>query len=357
MSELLKKIWNLRTHPFRPETDADGNPIDPNVWNSPLDPIKEPRVISFYHDVYDWRKSSLIRQISPQDLFTHFPTKTQIDDTGALMVMITGYDNTGRESLQNLILHKIKAQYNKPPIVVKVTLVINLLESLKRIRTLFAFTYSKEERRPTRKGLSAAVTDAANVDGELSADAHATLFQMWKNLIAPECARPLVLLISGVDDFDLWRQVYNSVSALFDFIIVVTKNEVRAETTDVLLRQNQRNSAVIKARPLTADAAETYLRTRLASQRIGQTNEPLAPFATDVIAALYEPGASAEPRETVRWSVGWLNKTLARVLDDHLQILRARENAGTNVNALPQEQLLIDAVAIRAARERMNQGN
>jgi len=356
VSELLEKIWNLRTHPFRPETDADGNPIDPNVWNSPLDPIKEPRVIPFYHDVYDWRKSSLISEILPQDLFRHFPTKAEIESTGSLIVMITGNEHTGRESLQNLILRKIKDQYNERPIVVKVTLVMNLLESLKRIRTLFGFTYSKEEKRPTNKSLNAAVKTAANIDGELSADAYATLFQMWKDLISFECARPLVLLVTGADDFDLWRQVYNSVSALFGFIVVVTKSEVRAETTDLLLRQNQRNSAVIKARPLTADAAKTYVLAKLASQRIGQTNEPLAPFAADVITALYEPGASAKPGEAVRWEVGRLNKTLARVLDDHLGILGAQESAGINVKALPQEQLLIDATALRVARQRMNDG-
>jgi hypothetical protein len=273
------------------------------------------------------------------------------------MVMITGNDNTGRESLQNLILHKVEGEYGESAVVVKVTLVPNLVESLKKIRTLFTFVYGKEKTKPAVKEFNAAAKSAADASGELSADAYETLFQMWRSLVSAECSNPLVLLAVGGDDFDLWRRMYNSVSPLFDFIVVLTKSEVRAETTNVLLRQNNRNSAVIKARPLEANAAERYVREKLERQRIGPVLNPLAPFAAGVLETLYEPGGSAKSGDIVRWPVGWLNKTLTRALDEHLQQLQAREEAGVDLKTLPESELLIDAATVRKVREQMNEGN
>jgi hypothetical protein len=315
-------------------------------------------VVSFYYDLYGWQPDSLIGRLLPDQLFERFPTKEVIDATGSLMILITGKDNSGRESLQNLILQKINAQYGERPLVTKVDLVPNLVESLKKIRTLFSFGYSEEKDKPSRQKLKAAIASAADANGELSVEAYQTLFEMWRSLISAECRRPRVLLATGADDFDLWRKVYNSVSPLFHFVVILTQYDVRAETTHVLLKRNSRNSTVIKALPLGAEAARNYLREKLANQRVtpAPPEDSLTPFADDVLATLYEPGAMARPDTIIAWDIGWLNKTLSCVLDDHVKALLARQNGGADLKALPKAELLIDGKAAGATREKMNQG-
>ena len=107
MPSILETIWKLRTDPFYPEIDSNGNPIPPEAVNKSLNPLVDDRVVPFYFDVYDWTASDLVRDLSKQHALCTFPTSRTLPGSGLLM-LISGSRETGLDSLANLLLHKIK---------------------------------------------------------------------------------------------------------------------------------------------------------------------------------------------------------------------------------------------------------
>jgi hypothetical protein len=357
MIEILQAL-RLRTHPFRPLEDAAGQPFnDPDLLLKPLDPLQDARLKYFYFDHYLWQGS--IRNISPNTAFVTFPTKAEMVNQGPLMVLISGSDNTGRESLRNLILHRIGTDFG-PPVPIQATLAgLNHAQNIRSIAEIFLFTYNQYEPAPALAVLQPPFdgqTGQANVG---AANNYSTLFQIWRNSVALSSKRPLVLLLDGTESHDLWRAVYDSTSHLFRFIIVMTKNEAHANACYTGL--GGKNRVLIKAKPLGPQHAEEYLAARLASERVDPpgSQQPLMPFSQNALEVLYEPGATFKKDDKVEWPIGWLNETFSAVMDDHLATLNTRlkelRQLGHDVSDINPNELMIDAALVRAVRKRLYQ--
>jgi hypothetical protein len=91
----LETLYFLKSHPFG------------EVYEAPLDPRTDSAHIFYYVDVYDWTRSQFLCRISPENSFEVFP---HLDARAAMLVLIAGPNQTGRESLRNLILHKIEEE-------------------------------------------------------------------------------------------------------------------------------------------------------------------------------------------------------------------------------------------------------
>lgn len=355
MADILSAL-NLRTHPFRPEKDALGNPFgDPEILLKPLDPASDPRLIDFYFDHYNWKGG--IRDISRTNVFVEFPKQTDLERDGPVMILITGSDTSGRKSLRNLILHKIALQFGAPMQVEYSLNGLNAADNIRSIATFFLFTYTQAQQQPTFALLKGPF-DLQTGEGDIgSRENYSTLFQLWGRFIQPTYKLPIVLLLDRGDDHDLWRMIYESTSHLFRFIIVLTKDERHALACYNGL--STRNKVLINANLLGPGSARQYLATRLAAERVGaiDVDEDLMPFSETSLNALYEKGNRFKPGDVIEWSIGWLNETFSAVLDDHLTTLQNRlqilEQQGMDLSDVNQDELLIDPETVRAVRNRL----
>jgi hypothetical protein len=236
---------------------------------------------------------------------------------------------------------------------------LNAAANLKTVATLFLYTYNREEQAPTMaelKGPFDLQTAEANAG---MVESYSTLFQVWGQFVLAVNNRPLVLLVEGADNHDLWRTIYDSTSYVFKFIIVLTKNEPHANAAFNGMAGKHR--VLIKTQRLGPQPARTYLAARLSAERIGPVAPPddLKPFSQKAIEALYEEGSLFKPGDQIDWPIGWLNETFRTVMDTHLAVLDSRakalEQQGSDISALSQDELLINADMVRAARKRINE--
>ena len=279
MSEILKQ-WQLRTHPFSPRMDAKGEvykddtgaEVDRSFWQQPLDPQIDSRFINFYFDFYDWQRSDLIQHISRQTAFQKFTAVNALRDPKSLLIIIQGSDGTGRESLRNLILHKINEESGgSAPVCVEVELdSFNHGENIKQIARTFYDAYGNSSyQKPTGAELKVIYEEEKDAPNPGAETFYANLFRRLNTKVRSVSKTPrMVLLLKGVltsggDSYDTWRVIYNSTSPLFQYIIVMTTREDQANTVHNLFRRDNKNVTLIKARELELNEARDYLQARL----------------------------------------------------------------------------------------------
>src|ERR1051326_4587296 len=133
--DVVYKKLGLRTQPFFPRCDAAGNPIAPAALRSALDPHIDAAALKIYYDVYDWSDSTFIRDLSPDTALKKFP------DVGSLpakpLILVSGGQSSGRDSLVNLINHKIKLVHGVEPFVMRSKLAINNKDSVRVLANNF----------------------------------------------------------------------------------------------------------------------------------------------------------------------------------------------------------------------------
>ena len=107
-------------------------------------------VLHYYFDVYDWRESLLIRGVSREDALMTFPQPGDLAGDPTLLVMISGNSQTGRDSLANLVVHKIKRATNEKPVVVSVRLGFDAKSNALNTATLFVDAFEIDAERHRR---------------------------------------------------------------------------------------------------------------------------------------------------------------------------------------------------------------
>jgi hypothetical protein len=358
MEEILK-LWNLRTHPFSPEE----NPPFIHDLLDPLDPRKDARLTKFYFDLYDWENSKrLVRLIAQNQNAERFPRQNNLVDPKSLLMLLAGPDNTGRVSLRNLILHKIELQSGHKPLEVEVDLDgMDAAANVMRVATAFLDSYDlAAETKPTYEELNK-VYDRERV--QLNAGLrsfYSPLFQSWRRRVQAN-PRPPVLLITGINDYESWRVIYNSTWHLFPFIIVLTTVQRDAVTCYNLLLAERKNVALIKSRELELDLARAYLQTRIGmalNNSAVQNVNQLEPFTDAALKDLYKRGPTAKPNEPVSFDIQWLNRTFQRGLDEHIERLKKviLELGPEGLQNLEPQKKLISPTNLRDARENLNFG-
>jgi hypothetical protein len=350
---ILEQVYELKSHPF------------PDVYQGPLDPRADPAQVAYYFDLYDWTRSPLLQRLSPSDPLHVFPDAAMLASPESILVLITGSNQTGRESLRNLILHKIEQATsgpNRPPIVTEIELEEgNRADIVRQIANMFMFAYQASLlTAPSFEVLQAALNNnAGSASGISDRSYYSGLFQIWKNLVRPHCRRPLVLSLSGIYLYNTLQVIFNSTHHLFKFIIVTTGSPSNAETCRKLLADDRKNVGLIEAGKLDRAKVDEYVSWRLSAERVAGSAQPgnsLVPFSAAALDELYMKGATSEPGETVRWHVEFLNKTLRGALDQHYAELQEKVNrSGVAVlNALAAHDRLIGAEHIRKARKAIN---
>jgi hypothetical protein len=352
--KIVQDLFGLRTHPFNPVLDAAGNPIQPELFARPLDPQVEPRLASYYQDLYDWSKSQSIGGIRNGD-FTRFPDSGLLSSRGALLVLINGFEETGRASLLNLILFILARNYGG---ILKLSAPLTDTDDVTNVLSIaqgFLVRYPKLGKKPTQKELQSTYQVLTNppVIGETSA--YHNLFAAWGELIRETRKEPLVLVLTGKVRASTWSVIYNSTRELFSFIFVLTDQKEYAGGCYRSLRRDNRNVALVAADFLNASSARDYILSRLKQERLRPGQLSLAPFTDGALEEMYRKGATARPNDEVAFPVGFINMTLRRALDDQLRRIEAAKwSAGAA--AADGATWLIGANEIRTAREALNGG-
>ena len=350
--EILGLIYQLRTHPFAPSLGFDGLPLQ-NPFAQALDPKTESRHLSYYVDVYDWRRSSQVGPLDEQRTLQRFPTPEDLQTYGSLLTIIAGPEHAGRESLRNLLLYAIGAQA-KPPIVIDFVIEgRDRAQVVKQVAELFMLQYTAQFQSPTYDNLQKAFQALTRTKAPGQDSYYANLFQLWQSQIKDVCDRPLVLSVFGTPDYNTWRVLYQSTKALFKYIFVSTGDIASAETCCDAI--NNGNAAVIVATKLKRQTAVDYVRSRMNKERFAGAPASLEPFTDESISALFQRGPTATGDVLLR--IGYIHGAMRRALDEHLQKLtRVLHGKPATRESLSAEQLEIDAGAVRRACNSMNGG-
>jgi len=329
----------------------------------PLDPTKDERLVNFYYDFYNWTNSNLIQNIDSNSAFKMFPAQVDMTNLKSLMILIAGYNNSGRESLRNLIIHKIRCQAGNAPLLVEVDIPDrNHADNIKMIARSFNRAYKTAAlAAPSYEDLKT-LYDEETAGRATGVDSfYSSLFQAIQTAIRGHCAVPVVLIVTGVNDYEVWRAIHNSTRYLFQFTIVLSSDVLNARTCNNLMKTDGRNVVLIESPKLGLASATNYLKNRLKSERIDKnnpvTNNQLGPFTTKALEALFAPSESAKETEQIEWEIGWLNRRLQAALDDHLTALQkiVDLNGEKVLATLNPQELLIDDHKIKATIERVNQ--
>jgi hypothetical protein len=365
----------LCTHPFAPDGARDGTAFATDPFAGALDPNADPRLFAYYFDLYDWNSSPVLRGLSSTGL-RKFPTRDDLSEDGPLLVLVSGTGRSGRGSLVNLILHKIQAARGERPIVVPVKFNgSDHAQNVKQLAISFIFKYSSPDTKqpnPTRAELQALFNDQTKttvVDGEAY---YSSLFVGFSADVRAHCSRPIVFHITGGDRYDLWSCLYQSSAPLSDYLIVETPKVADAKTCYTLMRDKGHNVVHIDAAKLDGVKARDYIVARLEAERpsAAAAADSLLPFTDKAIEILFEVGsasqlpsspgkAAASAKTPVTQAIGWLRKTLSRVLQEHIAELTAKVDAkGPAVlNDMGPDELLVTDKTIWAVRQQMNEGN
>lgn len=355
--QLLKTFYFLRTHPFSPTSDGAGVPIGYDMFASPLNPRVDPRSLSYYFDVYDWQRFEVVAGLKPlleaahRDLGgTDFLKIT----ANPLLLIISGFDNTGRESLLNLLMHLLGKQ-NAEIVPFEVELADVAHEgNVLTVAQYFLFSYGLAPPAPPQSELAQLFETMTKTPIVGTDTVYHNLFQIWKARISPRSKAIFTLVLRGKVNRDSWRVIYNSTSSLFPITFVLTHQEDYAVACFNALRREGRNAVLIKSRFLDKANAYSYLQSRLDCEREAQSPlVGLTPFTQEAMEALYEKGSRAAPGTAVSFPVGLVTKTFRRALDDKLAQLASIPAASLHNG---DEQLLIRGAEIRAARNVLNFG-
>jgi hypothetical protein len=345
VEDALFSRLNLRTNPFAPRV-GDAGPIAPPVFTQELKPNLNPQLLSYYFDLYDWRDSPLVRQISRLDAFDRFE---RAKDRQPTMVLVSGTGGTGRGSLTNLVLYKINEVHAETPIVVEVNFSsFSRKLNLPQVASTFITVYSAEEAQPTITQLN----DAFDRQMKLLGDGtdFTPVFSNLRVLVRRVSTRPIVVISRGGDHYDLWSSMFTMTSPLVDYIIVETANARDAETCQ---GQLSGKGAVCHVRTSSLDRAtlSRWIQDRIDAERANAAaGAALSPLSAAALDALFEPG-SANTGAVVRHPIGWVVDTLRKAMKHHIDTLAARGEQAVRQDP-DVEGLRIPRQTVEAARKR-----
>ncbi len=346
--EAVFEKLGLRTQPFFPEIGPDKQVLNRLYLQKALDPREDERIINYYHDVYDWTESTVVRGLTapPVGLKT-FPA--DVDPERPLLVIVSGTRSSGRDSLINLILRKIRQLHGASPRLLPVSDIPKSTEpAVKHVADFFIASWPAAKQEELEKIFNR-FTKQKSTDTDVH---YPALFFALRQALQAELTMPNVLSIAGTDSYDIWKSLYLSCRKLFDYIIVQTRDPRAANTCKTSMFDT--TVAHIQAQPLSQAGALQYAKERIVFERIKGAGAPddLAPLTTEAIDLLYELGKAAKKGEQVPKTIGWLRETLRRALDKHVEQLMNLDS----LNALKANDLLISKDTVWQARQEINRG-
>jgi hypothetical protein len=354
---ILQHLWNLRTNPFSPAMDSNGVPLVNEAFRATLKPALDQRVIEHYFDVYDWSASPIIREFA--ELGDCFPSVEEFEGE-AVFVLISGLKQTGRDSLANLLLHRIQSLVAQPPIVVDVKLPgRDKAQNLNRVAhaILMRLSFGGEagaDKQTVVASLEREYSRATEQEARVKHPTYANCFAAYQEILRP-LARNIILRIVEGGDHDNWKLIYESARQCCSWVVVLTDEPVYAEACYNAMSSDRRISW-IQAQRLDHAMAERFLRARLDKYRF-RPDMSLHPFAEATLDVLFAPGTHPDRRRgAVVHPIGWLRKSLNAALEDRLRQLEAAIPDDKALGRITPEQASISSEGVKAVRERLNAG-
>lgn len=337
-------VWKLRTHPFRHPMDEAGTLLPEKALFATLNPGADQRLLRLYFNLYNWEKSAVVSGLDREKVLSKFPDEVSLKESNGILILIAGGKFEGRESLQNLILHKINLNHAaNPPLLIKAPLDgLNQVQNVSLIARNFVRRIKREINDDEYKDLNELVQTELSAGTSGTNSVFANLFVQLHDTVIEYYEKPFVLLLSGGDHYDTWETVYNSTRTLFQYIIVVTNDQTEAESTAKHLPNN--SVAVIKAQKLDLQKTKRYLQARLSDERTEpMTNEfALAPFGDEALQTLFAPGSQFVPNQSVQLPIGRLNKILSQIIDLQMEeVLRIAQEQSKRPDQLDLKDTLV----------------
>jgi hypothetical protein len=345
--EIIRQFYHFRTHPFKPTIGPNGKDVelDMDVLMKTLDPYTYPEHSAYFFDFYEWHNERILKGIDKDHGLRHFEKQVGNDP---LLIIIAGYNLTGRRSLAKLIMSQIRKNHSSNPIIIEASL--TSVDSNLRSRDLannFVDNYIFEEQEPAEAKLRGLIYEAVQLERVNPGTGFLQIFQRFRTFIRRFCKRPIVFSITGVDNLDGWRKVFEILSPIANYILIITSREDEAKVArDTMLN----NFASVTAPKLYLNQAVDFLRMRLSAERPSTLSEDerfsLKPFHIEALEALFASG-SARPKEKVGWNIGWVISKLHLAFDEHLRELRQELEKVDNVAAhVPLSKTVINEALI-----------
>ncbi len=359
-------LWKLRTDPFYPATAEDGSEIERAALETCLNPARDRKVLPLYFDSYNWDHSLLVRDLSADNAFDTFPTRATLVNDSRLMIIISGSRQTGRDSLANLLLHKIGEETGKRLLLCELPLEgrdksRNTAAVATAIMDAVEFDHKPFENwEVLRKRMRDKYEEVRSDQKDYKDPSYTNIFSAFEKLLTPH-GRELVIKITKGGDHDSWARIHEFVGSCCYYIIVLTEEDAYAKTCYDAMLQNNMNVCWIRAVPLKEEAARKYVASRLKHARITGANaasaQDLFPFTADAIRALYEPGPTLTRNTAVEHPVGWLRRTLNEAVKEHVQkIGKLYPGADpATLAAIAAAEVHIGPEGVRRARQKLNQ--
>ncbi|WP_332877118.1 hypothetical protein [Massilia sp. S19_KUP03_FR1] len=345
MPEVCETVWSLRTDPFYPQIDVDGNCIRAEAVDTDLRPHVDERVLPLYFDVYDWSRSN-IGTLSEQPILAGFPTPRTLSSKG-LMVLISGPSETGRDSLANLVLHRIaKTTASRKAVVAELELhgydkSANVAAVANRIISKIEYgepsiAEADKVAARMRTAFDQFVPKQPLAVRDIS---YTGLFETFRDILAA-IDITLVVMIRDGGDHRSWASIHDSVKSCCSYVIVMTAKGADADVCYNTMLSSRLHVAWIRSKPLDLDRAKEYVRHRVAAERLATApqGDPLFPFAADAIDALYQPGSTAQPGTRLDHTISALRKTCGLAFAERLR-------------AVPAGAAIADPLALRIDRD------
>ncbi|WP_457447099.1 hypothetical protein [Roseateles sp. P5_E4] len=348
-------LWQLRDDPFFPAVDEQGVAYEKTAMQQALNPAIDPRVKTLYFDIYDWAQSPLLGGLTVGDGLANYPSP-QLMVANPLLVLVSGGKQSGRDSLVNLIIHKMASESGRLAVVVNVP-----LDSRDKNRNVLTVaTCLANALRFHRPALPevALLTElqqdlaTARADVDLGRNLmSAPLFQTLQ-FVAKDLDLDIVLRLTGGGDDASWGHIQDAVAGCCQAVIVMTSDEAYAKVCHA--SKVGQNVAWIRAEPLDEDKAILYIETRIGLQRLKNAptgaDAQLFPFTREAIKEMFRAG-SVHSAGGVKHQVGWLRRVLYRAFTERARAVPQEFNAhdAQSLQALNPLQTMIEPVHVRNA--------
>lgn len=353
-----RQEFGLRTNPFTPTVVENDNPTRFEYGGGPLNPFAEENRyhLRYYFDVYDWMDPHAVDGLNGDGRLRVFERGS---GQKPMIVLISGFQGTGRTSLKNLLLFEIATRSAKEPIVteIKISLTTDRAQDAQNL----ASTFVKNFTTPTNMGnVRNALQESIKNwrESRLGSDPNMEfLFQSMRNDVEAAIPdRPIVFCFDATNHAtspDAWRQICKAVALLADFVILFVSDRNQANLSKTILAQSNYQAAWIDAPAVDHGKMGRFLAKRLREERIAAHQHAaaeLAPFHPDALKVLFSATQGAGQPENVTLAISFALANLKRAFNNKCnELAAALQAAGGDVEKIDPQCFWISEADMRDA--------
>jgi len=301
--------------------------VEFDYMNGPLKPRAGRMPHSYYFDHYQWGDEAQIARIRPDGGFEVFADdfiRSAGDPfrPGSIFV-ISGANQTGRTSLENLLIFEVERRKQLAPVRIRftMTMVSDKLQAARDLADAFIFDLASYLEDMGRADDAAQLSEKLNVvlrtwvERGASANPEFLFLQLNREVRRKLPDAPIVFCCDASNHTntpDLWYPACVMLRNLADVVILSLSRANDAKRLRTRLQDNySRSVAWVDAPRIDLKQAAELLEIRLDSARTSTARRPLFPFADDAMAALFAPTGD----QPITFPIGFVVKYLKSAFD------------------------------------------